>query len=128
MELEIKKKLNILVQLAESDNHFAEAEWDVISQAARINNFPIEGVFEIMRKPEPIGVIEKLDNDTRFEYLHTCVELIMADHKLYDCELAFCKNIASKLHLKEEAVDFLVEHFEKKTYSQLRADVLEAYY
>ena len=127
MDLLIKKKLNILVQLAESDKHFAEAEWNVISQTAKINNFPIEEVFEIMRKPEPIGLLEKLDNDTRFEYLHTCVELIMADNKLLECELAFCKSIASKLHLKEEAVDFLVEHLEKKTYSQLRAEVLQGY-
>lgn len=127
MNLSIRKKLNVLIQLAESDKDFAEAEWNVISNTAKINHLPIEEVFEIMRKPEPIGEIEKLDDETRFEYLYTCVELIMADNKLFECELAFCKNIATKLNLKDEAVNFLVENFTKKPFTQLRTDVLQEY-
>lgn len=127
MEAIIRKKLNILVQLAESDKFFAESEWNVISHIAEANNINIEEVYDLMRNPEPIGVLEKLDDNARFEYLYNCVELIMADNKLLECEIDFCRNIATKLHLKKDAVDFLVEHFGKKNFSQLRSDVLLDY-
>lgn len=128
METIIKKRLNTLIQLAESDKQFAESEWNLIAHIAAVNKIEIEEVYEIMRNPESIGDLNKLSDEAKFEYLHNCVELIMADNKLLDCEIEFCRNIASKLHLKQESVDFLIEHIGKKPFDQLRLDVMHEYH
>jgi hypothetical protein len=44
MDIVTKKKLNILIQLAEADKHFAKAEREMILKIAKDRKFPEEEV------------------------------------------------------------------------------------
>ena len=54
MDIVTKKQLNILIQLAEADKHFAKIERDLIFKIARERNFSDEEVNELIRNPQPI--------------------------------------------------------------------------
>jgi hypothetical protein len=127
MDIITKKQLNILIQLAEADKHFAKAERDMIFQIARERNFPEEDVQELIRKPEPIETLGALSSNNKFEYLMPCVRLIFADNAVFERELIFCKSIAIKLGFKKNVVEFLVENFQKMPENELKEQVFALY-
>lgn len=127
MDIVTKKQLNILIQLAEADKHFAKAERDMIFRIAKDRNFSEEEVNELIRHPEPIDTFGALSNDQKFEYLTACIRLIHADHNLFESELIFCKSIAIKLGFKKNSVDFFVDNFEKMPLEAIKSKILSDY-
>jgi len=115
MDIVTKKQLNILIQLAEADRHFAKIERDLIYKIARDRNFSEETVAELIRNPEPIDSLGALSVDQKFEYLMSCIELIFVDQNVFESEIIFSKNIAIKLGFKKGIVDYFIENFEKKS-------------
>lgn len=127
MDIVTKKQLNILIQLAEADKHFAKIEREMIFKIARERQFPEEIVTELIRNPEPIDSLGALSPDQKFEYLMSSIELVFADHNVFESELIFCKNIAIKLGFKKGVIDFLIENYGKKTRAELRETALLDY-
>lgn len=78
MDIVTKKQINILIQLAEADKHFAKVEREMIYKIARERNFPEETVNDLIKNPEPIGSLGALSNEQKFQYLHQCIELTFA--------------------------------------------------
>jgi uncharacterized tellurite resistance protein B-like protein len=109
MDIVTRQQLNILIQLAEVDKHFAVAEREWIFKVARANDFPDEDVKDLIRNPEPISSLGALSPRQRFEYIYSCIQLVLADEKIFESELRFCREIAVKLGMKQTVVDFLVE-------------------
>ncbi len=128
MDIITKKKLNILIQLAEADKHFAKAEREMIFKIANDKNFPELEVLALIRNPEPIDTLGALSADQKFEYLVACMELIHADQKLFESELIFCKSIAIKLGFKKNVVDYFVDNFSKKPLNDIKTAVFADYY
>src|SRR5258708_36075610 len=93
MDIVTKKQLNILIQLAEADKHFAKVERDMIFRIARERNFPEDVVDNLIRNPEPIDTLGALSQEQKLEYLLTCVQLMFVDQKVFESELLFCKSI-----------------------------------
>ncbi len=110
MDIVTKKQLNILIQLAEADKHFASVEREMIFKIAKDRNFPEEAVSALIRSPEPIDSLGALSQDQKYDYLWACFSLMLADQKVFESELIFCKNIAIKLGFKKNVVDYLVEN------------------
>ncbi len=127
MDIVTKKQLNILIQLAQVDKHFAKAERDMIFRIAKERNFSEEEVKKLIIEPEPIDTLGALSNDKKFEYLHACIALIHVDHNLFDSELLFCTSIAIKLGFKKNAVDFFIENFEKMPLELIKSRLLAEY-
>ncbi len=127
MDIVTKKQLNILIQLAEADKHFAKTEREIIFRIAQDRNFPEEEVTKLIRNPEPIETLGALSTEQKFEYLLTCVNLMLADHKVFESELIFCKSIAIKLGFKKNVVDYLSEHMETKSREDLKKEVFSGY-
>lgn len=123
MDIVTKKKLNVLIQLAEADKHFAKSEREMIFRIADERKFPAEDVNALIRNPEPIGTLGALSPDQKFEYLLACIELMFADHQVFESELIFCKNIAIKLGFKKSVVDYLVASFDTVPKEQLKKRV-----
>ena len=119
MDIVTKKQLNILIQLAEVDKHFAKIERDLIYKIARERNFPEETVTELIRNPEPIDSLGALSSDQKFEYLMSCIELIFIDNNVFESEILFCKNIAIKLGFKKIIIDYFIENYGKKSSQEL---------
>ena len=120
MDIVTKKQLNILIQLAEADKHFAKIERELIFKIARERNFPEEVVTELIRNPEPIDSLGALSMDQKFDYLMSSVELVFADHNVFESEVIFCKNIAIKLGFKKGVIDFFIENYGTKTREEFR--------
>ena len=115
MDIVTKKQLNILIQLAEADKHFAKVEREMIFKIARDRNFAEDVVGELIRNPEPIDSLGALSVDQKFDYLISCIELIFADQNVFESEVIFSKNIAIKLGFKKGVIDFFIENYGKKT-------------
>jgi len=125
MDIVTKKQLNILIQLAEADKHFATVEREMIFRIAEERKFSQSAVNELIKNPEPIDTLGALSLEKKFEYLMACILLIFADHKLFESELIFCKSIAIKLGFKKNVVDYLVENHSKNTEEELKNKVFK---
>lgn len=128
MDIVTKKKLNILIQLAEADKHFARAEREMILKIANDRKFPEEEVNQLVRNPEPIDTLGALSNDQKFDYLVDCIDLIFADQKVFESEVIFTKSIAIKLGFKKNVVDYLIENSGKKSHVELKSRVFAEYW
>ena len=120
MDIVTKKQLNILIQLAEADKHFAKIERDLIFKIARERNFSDEEVNELIRNPQPIDSLGALSLDQKFEYLMSAIELVFVDQNVFESEIIFCKNIAIKLGFKKGIIDYFIENYELKTSQEFR--------
>ncbi|MDV3307818.1 MAG: TerB family tellurite resistance protein [Cyclobacteriaceae bacterium] len=127
MDIVTKKQLNILIQLAEADKHFAKIEREMIFKIARDRKFPEETVTDLIRNPEPIDSLGALSPDQKFEYLMSSIELVFADHNVFESEIIFCKNIAIKLGFKKGVIDYFIENFGKKSRNEFREVALTEY-
>lgn len=127
MDIITKKKLNILIQLAEADKHFAKSEREMIFKIAKDRLFPEEIVDSLIRNPEPIDSLGALSMDQKFDYLQSCIELIFVDQKIFESELIFGRSIAIKLGFKKNVVDYLVENNDKKPLNELKNKVFDEF-
>jgi len=127
MDIVTKKQLNILIQLAEADKHFAKIERELIFKIARERKFPEQDVFDLIRNPEPIDSLGALSQDQKFEYLMSSIELIFVDQNIFESEIIFSKNIAIKLGFKKGVIDYFVENYGNKTREEFRSIVLKEF-
>jgi uncharacterized tellurite resistance protein B-like protein len=127
MDIVTKKKLNILIQLAEADKHFDNVEKDIILRVAREQNFSDENVYTLIRNPEPIGTLGALSENQKFDYIIACIELVFADEKVHESELTFCRGIAIKLGFKKNVVDYLIENLEKMSRDEIRKKIFQEF-
>jgi uncharacterized tellurite resistance protein B-like protein len=127
MDIVTKKQLNILIQLAEADKHFAKIEREMIFKIAKERQFPEETVNELIRNPEPIETLGALSAEQKFEYLMSSIDLIFADENIFESELIFARNIAIKLGFKKNVVDYFVENYGKKTREEFKQVALKEY-
>ena len=127
MDIVTKKQLNILIQLAEADKHFAKIEREMIFKIARERNFPEESVNELIKNPEPIDSLGALSNDQKFEYLISSIELVFIDQNVFESEVIFCKNIAIKLGFRKNVIDFIMENYGKKSREEFKYIALREY-
>jgi uncharacterized tellurite resistance protein B-like protein len=128
MDIVTKKKLNILIQLAEADKHFAATEREMILKIAQDRKFPEDEVNQLIRNPEPIDTLGALSSDQKFDYLMDCIDLIFVDQKVFESEVIFTKSIAIKLGFKKNVVDYLVENSGKKPISELKSTAFAEYW
>ena len=127
MDIVTRKQLNILIQLAEADKHFARAEREVILRIARERNVTEPEVQDLIKNPEPIGSLGALSPEQKFDYLMSAMELVMADHNVFESELMFCKCIDIKLGFKKNVIDYLLDNYTKTDRITLKQILLEQY-
>jgi uncharacterized tellurite resistance protein B-like protein len=127
MDIVTKKQLNILIQLAEADKHFAKIEREMIFKIARERNFPEDSVNDLIKNPEPIDSLGALSNDQKFEYLMSAIEMIFADQNVFESEIIFCKNIAIKLGFKKNVIDYIMDNYGKKSREEFKLVTLREY-
>jgi len=127
MDIVTRKQINILIQLAEADKHFAKVERELILKIAKDRNFPIEEVNELIKKPEPIETLGALSPDQKFDYLYSCIELILIDQNIFESEIVFCKSIAIKLGFKKAVIEFFLENHVKLPLTEIKSITLREY-
>lgn len=127
MDIVTKKQLNILIQLAEADKHFAKVEREMIFKIAKDRKFPEKEVMDLIKSPEPIDSLGALSMEQKFDYLNSCIELVFVDQNVFESEVIFCKNIAIKLGFKKGVIDYFVENFGKKNLKEFHDVAMTQY-
>jgi uncharacterized tellurite resistance protein B-like protein len=99
-----KAELNVLINLAASDQNVAERESKLIHLIAKANGISQEEVESLLSNPQPIGNIGSLTTDEKFEHLYYLIQLMKMDGQVFRSEIVFCENIAEKLGFKKGVV------------------------
>jgi uncharacterized tellurite resistance protein B-like protein len=100
----IKEQLNVLINLAASDNSVAEKEAKVIHMIGKANGMSREEVDAMLKKPQPIGNLSSLTEDQKFENLYHLIQLMKSDGQVFKSEIHFCERVAEKLGYKKGVV------------------------
>lgn len=100
----VKDQLNVLINLAASDNTVADKEAKVIHLIAKANGISKEEVDAMLKKPQPIGNLDTLTEDQKFENLYHLIQLMKSDGQVFRSEIHFCEQVAEKLGYKRAVV------------------------
>ena len=100
----VKEQLNIIINLAASDSAVAEKEAKLIHMIAKANGIPKDEVDEMLKKPKPIGNLDTLTEDQKFENLYHLIQLMKSDGQVFRSEIHFCEQVAEKLGYKKGVV------------------------
>jgi uncharacterized tellurite resistance protein B-like protein len=100
----IKEQLNVLINLAASDQNIAEKEAKTIQMIGKANGISKEVVDEMLKNPMPIGDLGMFTEDQKFENLYHLIQLMKSDGQVFKSEINFCEEIAEKLGYKKGVV------------------------
>jgi uncharacterized tellurite resistance protein B-like protein len=105
-----KAELNVLIQLAASDRTVAERESKLIHLIAKANGISKDDVDLLLNNPKPIGDINSLTADEKFEHLYQLIQLMKMDGQVFRSEVVFCEQIADRLGFKKAVVAEISQH------------------
>lgn len=100
----IKEQLNILINLAASDQTVEDKEAKILYMIGKANGLSKEEVEAMMKAPQPIGDLSVFSEDQKFENLYHLIQLMKADGQVFKSEINFCEEIAEKLGYKKGVV------------------------
>lgn len=105
-----KAELNVLINLAASDSNVAARESKLIHTIGLANGMTKEDVDILLQNPQPIGDIDTLTADEKFEHLYNLIQLMKMDGQVFRSEIVFCEHIADKLGFKRSVVAEVSQH------------------
>lgn len=101
-----RKKLNLLVHLANVDGSFENSEREVLMSMLK------DMGESDLKYPESVDRVELNDftdsKISRHDVLYWALRLIKADGIIHADESAYCKALAVKLNYKPEVIDFFI--------------------
>lgn len=102
----VKEQLQILIQLAASDNEVADKEARLIHMIAHVNGISKDEVDLMLKNPSKADAssLATLTEDQKFEYLYNVVQLMKIDGQVFKSEIVFCEELAEKLGYKKGVV------------------------
>lgn len=100
----VKDQLQILIQLAATDNNVAEKEARLIHMIGQANGIPKEEIEDMLKNLKPDTNIENLSPEQKFEHLYHIVQLMKVDGQIFKSEIVFCENIAQQLGYKKGVI------------------------
>ena len=105
----VKKKLSILVRLADIDGEFAKIEKSFIEDIALKNGVKENDLNQLINNPEPIGSLGALSYEKSVEYLCDSLSLIAIDNKILPSEVILCEDIGLRLGFQKSGIDGIIE-------------------
>ena len=101
----VKETLNVLIQLAASDNQVADKEAKLIQMIGQSNGMNKEEIEQMLKNPDkPIGDLSLLTDEQKFEHLYHVVRLMKVDGQVFKSEIVFCEDIAQRLGYKKGVI------------------------
>jgi uncharacterized membrane protein YebE (DUF533 family) len=105
-----KAELNVLINLAASDNSVAEKEAKLIHMIGKANGISTDEINKMLQSPKPIDNIASLTSDQKFEHLYYLIQLMKMDGQVFRSEVVFCEQIAERLGYKRSVVAEISQH------------------
>ena len=127
MNIVTKSEINVLIQLANADKHFADEERDLIFRIGHSHNYNDDEINELIGSSEPVDTLGALSPKQKLNYLLDCIELIFADGKVLESELSFCRGIALKMGLRRSVIDFIIDNRHQMTQEQLQEQIFSGF-
>ena len=124
----IKKQLNILLQLAKIDRNFDQEEKSFIREFGRKYNIGRSELEEIEHNSNRFGDISNFTMDEKVEVLYNAIRLAKVDRRILPNEIVYCQEIASKLGFKRSVIDAILplvndQPLELVNYSSVRRKI-----
>jgi len=94
----------MLIDLATIDDDFDSKERYMIYMIGKANGVSKEEVDDLIENPHPLGNIETLSFDQKFEYLYNIIQLMKIDHEVFLTEIHYCEEIAERLGFDRKVV------------------------
>ena len=111
MDIILRQKISLLINLARADGDFASEEKQLITDLASAKGLSREEVQELIDNPDSIESLGALSRNSKKEYLIDSIRLMLADGRIMESERNFCRNIAVKLKYHNDVVDFLINNW-----------------
>ncbi len=102
--------LKLLINLARIDGEVVEKEIQYITNIGLANGIPIGDITPLFKQDHELIIPANLDEDERFDYIFSLVQLMKIDEKLYKEEIRFCAKVASKLGYDQSVIFDLMLH------------------
>ncbi len=100
----MRNELSLMIQLAIADNELAEREEKLIYNLGKLHGISEDEIKHLIKNPEPIGPVEALTNDEKFQYLYMVIQMMKVDGQIFKSEIEFCRDLAEKLGFKRSVV------------------------
>ena len=114
MNIILRQKISLLINLARIDGDFAEEEKQLIIQLASSKGLSKQEIQDLFDRPDNIESLGALSRETKKEYLLDSIKLMLADGRIEETERNFCQNVALKLTYHKDVVDFLINNWSSK--------------
>jgi hypothetical protein len=105
-----KAELNVLINLAASDNHVAERESKLVYLIGKANGISQDEISNMLKNPQPIHGATALTPDEKFEHLYNLIQMMKTDGQVFRSEVIFCEQMAEKLGYKKSVVGEISQH------------------
>jgi uncharacterized tellurite resistance protein B-like protein len=99
-----KRELSLMIQLALTDQELADKEERLIFNLGYLHGIHEEEIRELIKNPVPIGPVEALSIDEKFQYLYMVIQMMKVDGHIFKSEVEFCRSLAEKLGFKRGVV------------------------
>lgn len=96
--------LKLLVSLAQVDGKVADRERNYIVNIARANGIYPDEVARLFEKDHQLIVPEGLSRDEKFDCIYSLVQLMKIDERMYQEEIRFCSDVATRLGYDQQAL------------------------
>ena len=103
-------QLKLLINLARIDGEVAEREQKYIANIGLANGIAIDQVTPLFNLDHEVIVPSDLNNDERFNYIFSLVQLMKIDERIYKDEIRYCSEIASRLGYDQSVMFELMLH------------------
>jgi hypothetical protein len=105
-----KAELNVLINLAASDNTVADRESKLIHIIGKANGISKDEISDMLKNPQPIHDSGSLTPDEKFEHLYFLIQMMKMDGQVFRSEVVFCERMAEKLGYKKNVVSEISQH------------------
>lgn len=103
-------QLKLLINLARIDGAVAEKEKKYISNIGLANGIPMQDIIPLFDQDHELIIPSDLNQDQRFEYIFSLIQLMKIDERLYQEEIRYCSKVAAKLGYDEAVMFELMLH------------------
>jgi hypothetical protein len=103
-------QLKLLINLARIDGDVADKEKKYITNIGLANGIPIEDISPLFAIDHDIIIPSNLNNDERFNYIFSLVQLMKIDERLYKEEIRYCSKVAANLGYDQSVTFELMLH------------------
>jgi uncharacterized tellurite resistance protein B-like protein len=103
-------QLKLLINLARVDGLVVEKERTYILNIAEANGVPPDEVHPLFERGHDFIVPPNLDDQKRFDYIFSLVQLMKIDERLYKEEIRYCARVASRLGYDQGIIFDLMLH------------------